>query len=112
MGDNDFLDVKCSRWDVQDYDIVVETWMKKSDLQTLMENITPGAVGQLYKILGRPRMYDSTWQAQNTLKILPTPSSNDMGASTLRQMRKSTIAYVRNVTYSPIVNSKENYFKV
>jgi len=109
MGTSDFLDVKCSRWDVQDYSVIIETWMKKSDVDTLMDNIIPGAVGELFKILGRRHMYDTTWSAENTIKFLPTPSSNDMGASTLRNMRKETIAFVKNVVLHPIPNSAEGW---
>ena len=86
----------CSRWDVQNYSLVVETWMNKSNLNTLRNNITPGAAGELYTILGRPRYYDSTWQAGNTLKFSPNQ------AYQLSNMRKDTLAFVKNITDTPI----------
>ena len=106
MGSNDYIDCKCSRWDVQNFSIIVETWLTKSQVQTLLDNITPGAVDELYKILGKPHHYDSTWQSENTLKFLPAPSSNDMGGSTLKKMRNTTIGYVKNVVLHPIPFSK------
>jgi len=102
LSGDDFIDCRCSRWDVQNYNVILETWLKKADLQTLQSNITPGAVGELYTILGRPRYYDSTWQGNNILRLLPTPSSNEMNNSTLRKMRRETLVYVKNTTTNPI----------
>ena len=86
----------CSRWDVQNYSLVVETWLNKSNLQTIRDNITPGAVGELYTILGRPRYYDSTWQGNNTITLYPNQSQK------LSNMRKKTTAYVKNISDTPI----------
>lgn len=99
---NDFIDCRCSRWDVSNYSVIVETWLKETDLQTLRANITPGAVGELYTILGRPKYYDATWAGNNTLRLLPTPSSNKMNNSTLRNMRDETLIYVKNTTTNPV----------
>ena len=98
MGDSDYLDCRCSRWDVSDYSIIIETWLKKDDIQTLLSNIVPGAVGELYKILGKPLYYDKTWTAGNTIKFLPTPSSNHMQDSNLKNMSDETVAYPKNIT--------------
>lgn len=112
MEENDFLDCRCSRWDVNNYTIIVETWLKKGDVQTLLSNITPGAVGELYKILGKPHYYDKTWSKSNTLKFLPTPSSSSMQTSKLRYMRNETIAYPKNITLHPIKNTASGWIEV
>jgi hypothetical protein len=102
MGSDDFIDCRCSRWDVQNYNVIVETWLKKSDLDTLLDNTRVGAVGELYRILGSPHFYDKSWTAANTIKLLPTPSSNYMGTSTLKKMRKETVIYPKNISLHPI----------
>lgn len=58
---SDVINCWCSRWDVDNYSIVAETWLKKNDLQTLRNNIRPGATKELYRILGRPRFTDTSW---------------------------------------------------
>ena len=89
----------CSRWDVNDYSITLETWLTKSQLQTLRNNITPGAAGELYSILGKPNYYDTTWQGENTLLI----SGNN--ESTLGNMRQQRIIYVKNISDTPIAGT-------
>ena len=90
---SDYIDCDCSRWDVQNYSIIIETWLKKSQLQTLRNNITPGATGELYTILGKPKYYDKTWQGENTIKISPID-----GSSTLDEMRSDKLIYVKNIS--------------
>jgi len=96
---NDYIDCYCSRWDTNNYEIVIETWIKKTDLQTLRDNITPNAVGELYNILGRPKYYDKTWSSENTLKLKPNSNSS---TSNLNNMRREKLIYVKNITDSPI----------
>lgn len=107
----EFIDCWCSRWDVQNYSVVIETWLKKDDLQTLKDNITPGAVGELYVILGRPRYYDATWQRQNTLRIRPNPFTGREYATrtwysgstgNLIYMRNEVVCYPKNITEHPL----------
>jgi len=95
---DDFICCECSRWDVQDYSMIIETWLTKSQLQTIMNNITPGATDELYKILGKPKYYDATWQGENTLKFSPQINYNKR----LANMRQERIGYVKNFTSTPI----------
>lgn len=83
---------RCSRWDVANYKFVVETWLTKSQLTDLEASMTPGAVGELYRILGKPMYYDGTWSKANTLTFSPTGNSN------LQYMARETTGYVKNVT--------------
>jgi len=98
LDGDDFIDCKCSRWDVENYSVTVSTWLDETQLNTLMSNVTPGATGELYKILGRPTYYDQTWTGENTLRLYPTPSSSAMNGSNLKNMRKNTLLYVKNIT--------------
>ena len=90
-----FVDCACNRWDTNNYSIVIETWLNKSQLNSLRIGLTPGAVGELYKILGRPTYYDQTWQSENTLRIVPVSSSVD-------GMRTEKTIYVKSLSDSPI----------
>jgi len=91
----------CSRWNVDNFDTIIETWLTKSQLKTLRDNITPGAAGELYQILGSPTFYDQTWEGKNTLRI----ASNDNSTSTLYKMRNDKIIYVKNISTSPIAGA-------
>lgn len=97
----DVVECWASRWDVQNYSVIIETWVKKSEMQSLRNNMTPGAVGELYTILGRPRYYDSTWQKNNTIKLKPHPSSQ------LSKMRNECLIFPKNVTEHIIDGDQE-----
>jgi hypothetical protein len=96
QGGTDFIECKCSRWDQQDKSITLETWLKKSDLNTLRTNITPGAAGELFELLGNPIYYDQTWQGENTLRIYPRPESR------IGKIRGQKYIIVKNITDTPI----------
>ena len=102
LASNDYIDCRCSRWDVQNYQVIIETWLKKADMANLIDNTTVGAVGELYTILGRPRYYDKTWSSKNTLRLLPVPSSTSMPRSNLHRMRKETLIFPKNISYGVI----------
>lgn len=96
--------IRCwnSRWDEGNWDMTVETFMDPCDRNYLMDNVTPGAVSELYNILGTPKYIDTTWRNRNTLIFEPI---SDYGLSSLRQRRKIG---VRNITDSFI--TPEVYF--
>lgn len=102
LGVEDFMCCRCSRWDVSDYSITIETTLNKSQLQILRNHITPGAAGELYKVLGEPTYYDQTWTGDNTIKISP----HNNGTSTLYKMRGDKLIYVKNITDSPAPGEK------
>jgi len=95
-GNSCSIDCWTTRWDVQNYSVIIETFMNKSDLQDLRDSMTPQATGELYTILGRPKYYDSTWSASNTLKITPTTSTQ------MSKMRNDLVGFVKNVNDSPM----------
>jgi len=112
--DDGYIDCWCSRWDVDNYSVTIETWLKETDFKNLMDNIKPGAVGELYTILGRPKYYDKTWSDSNSLKIIPNNAKRreklnqeriGNNRSSLTKMRKEIIMYPKNVTSSPVKGS-------
>ena len=110
---NDFIDCWCSRWDVDNYSVIVETWLKEDDLSILLDNITPGATDELYSILGRPYYYDKTWASENTIKLKPNIYTRKVADSwignnnsSLKNMRDECMIFVKNITTHPIVGSK------
>jgi len=98
ITDYNWIDCWCSRWDYDNYSIKVETWLKKDALKDLRDNIVPGAVDELYNVLGKPFYYDKTWTASNTVRLRPNPSSN----SSLKEMRNEKLIFVKNITSTPI----------
>jgi hypothetical protein len=83
--------------------MTIETWLKKSNVQLLWNNITPGACKEMYSILGLPKFYDQTFTRNNTLRLIPNPSSN---SSNLAFMRGERIGYIKNITTSPLEGDK------
>lgn len=95
---DDYTNSWCSRWDTQDYSVIVETWLTESDLQSIKDHTRVGAVTELYKLIERPVYFDSTFSAKNTIRIVPNISST----STLKHMRRETVIFPKNITTSPI----------
>jgi len=92
-------DVECraSRWDVSDYSVVFETWLKKSSLKVLKDSIKPGAVQELYKIFDRPFYYDQSWEGLNTITLTPNPYRRS-----LPYMRSPKTMFVKSISDSPL----------
>ncbi|MBE3094409.1 MAG: hypothetical protein IMZ52_05210 [Actinobacteria bacterium] len=97
---NSYVEGRCSRFDVQDYSIIVETWLKKSDFNNLNNNIRPNAVKELYKILGRPKFIDTSWQGKNTIRLSPVVGTQ------LHNMRNQVTGYVKNINSVPLESDK------
>ena len=98
---NSYVEGRTSRFDQQDYSIILEAWLKKADLKLIRNHVMPGAVGELYNILGVPRFYDKTWTGDNTLRIRPNYSSNNSNSNML-YMRPERLIYVKNISDSPV----------
>lgn len=89
---------RCSRWDISNYSFTIETWLTKTQLQTLREHIRPGATGEFYSILSNQVYYDQSWSADNTLMFSPNPNHQ----SNLKNMKQDSLGYVKNITTHPI----------
>jgi len=89
-------DIRCwnTRWDEGNWDVTIETFMDPCDRNYLMAHVTPGAVRELYNILGTPRFIDTTYSSSNSLIYEPI---SGYGLSGLREKR--TIA-VKNISDS------------
>ncbi|RLA81652.1 MAG: hypothetical protein DRG33_00085 [Deltaproteobacteria bacterium] len=68
--------VKCSRWDEDNWNVMIEFIAGKSERDAILSNITPGAVAELYNILGEPKFIDTTYCSGNTLWIEPVAGWN------------------------------------
>ena len=106
-----FIDCWCTRWDQTDWTLVIETFLEKDDIQLLLDNSLPGAVGELWYILGSKVHYDKSWEGRNTIKFVPTSSNRyrsitqsfeGYNKSNLVNMRDDTIVYVKNIITNPI----------
>jgi len=100
---NAYLCLWCKRWDVSNYELVIETFMTKSDLKTLRSNITPGAVSEFYKILDRPIYHDTTYTASNTIKLEPNEEISDD--------RRPVVAFVKDIS-DDIIEGPSGYLSV
>jgi hypothetical protein len=120
LSEPNFINCWCTRWDTNDYSITYSTFVNKEDLKTILNNTVPGAVGELYKVLGEPTYYDQTWQGNNTIRIVPNKYdeydettgnySGDNGTQ-LHTMRSEKIIYVKNITTRPL-KSKTGLYEV
>jgi len=77
-------DIRCwnTRWDCGNYDHTIETFMSPCDRNFLFRNVVPGAVAELFKVLGQPYYIDTTYSSSNSLKI---ECLSGYGLSSLRE---------------------------
>ena len=97
-----YVDCWASRWDESNYDVIIEAWMGSGARNALFHNLKPGAVRELYKVLGKPTFIDSTYSSGNTLILQPLAS---YGLSSLREKR--TVA-VKNISDTFVTRDKFN----
>ena len=74
----DSIDCWASRFDIDNYNITIETILSPGDRNDLFKNITPGAVRELYNILGTPYFIDSTYSSGNTINVDPIGNLADI----------------------------------
>lgn len=92
-----YISCDCSRWQEDNWSIILETVLPSGDRNTIFSNVTPNAYRELYSILGQPHFIDSTYTSSNTLIFEP---QSGYGLSSLREKR---IVAVRNVSDSFLV---------
>ena len=81
---NNYIDCWCTRFDEDNWGGTIETFMGSGSRNFLFNNVTPGAVRELYNILGTPKFIDTTYESGNTLIISPI---SGYGLSSLREER-------------------------
>jgi hypothetical protein len=94
-----YIDCWCSRWDESNYDVIFETFLESGNRNTLFNNVVPGAVRELYNILGTPYFIDTTYASGNTIIISPR---DGYGVSGVREER---IVAVKNIS-DHFINTK------
>lgn len=82
---NTQFSVGCSRWDVDNTEHILEFWTDAAGRNKLYRSIKPGAVEELYDILGEKTYVDTTYSSSNTILIKPNP--NAVTSSTISSMR-------------------------
>lgn len=87
-------DIRCwdTRWDEENYNVIIETFIDACDRNYLANRITPAAVTELYNILGVPHFIDLTYSSSNSLIAEPI---SGFGISGLRERR---VIAVKNYT--------------
>ena len=98
-----YFDCWCTRWSEGNFDLVVETFLGSSNRNTLFSHVTPGAVSEMYNILGTPHYVDTTFSSGNTIILEP---QDDYGLSGLREKRTVAIKSISDRFISP------NYFSI
>ena len=98
---DDYIECACSRWDIANHDVIIETWLTKTQLSTLRSNTIPGAIGELHIATIGISYYDSTWEDKNTIKLTPIGEN-------LNNMRNETTIYVKNITTSCVEGNQGN----
>lgn len=86
--------IRCwnSRWDEDNWGVILETFMDACDRNYIFRNVTPGALRELYNILGTPRYIDTTYKSGNTLIFEPL---GGYGISSVAQRR---VVGVKNIS--------------
>ena len=79
-----YIDCWCSRWDEGNWNVTIETFMRSGARNELFTYVVPGAVRELYNILGTPKFIDGTYESGNTLICSPI---HGYGLSSLREER-------------------------
>lgn len=74
----DSINCWASRFDIDNYNITVETQLTPGQRNDLFNHVTPGAVRELYNILGTPYFIDSTYSSGNTLIFSPSGNLSDI----------------------------------
>lgn len=99
-SDQDYICCHCSGWNTDGYKVIFNTVITSDEMATLRSHIVPGAVTELYNILGTPTYWDTTWSDSNTIRVVP----NDNSRSTLYNMREPKTIYVTELMTHPIPN--------
>jgi len=85
---NTYVDVPIKRWDESNWDVVIEMFLGSSNRNSIFANVTPGAVRELYNILGTPKFIDTTYNSGNTIILEPL---HGYGLSSLREKRTCAV---------------------
>ena len=88
------IDCWCTRWDTSNYDVTFETFLSKSNLNTLRTHLVPGAAAEMYKVIDKPYYWDLSFKGDNTLRIVPLSGE-------MPNMRSQKYIIVKNLSDTP-----------
>lgn len=100
-GTGCYFACKCSSWNMEKDLTTIECYMDKSERNLLFQSIKPGAVEELYEILGETHYVDSTYSNANTIYLYPIFS--------LSSLRCATKLYVKDYM-EEIFEGTDEYF--
>ena len=95
----------CSNWKESNYDVTIETFLDASDRGYLFDNLIPGAIKQVYTILGQPHFADLSYSSGNSIIASPIIGSN------LADMYSEKVIICKHLTDVPI-NTKLFHIKL
>jgi len=94
---NNYIDCWCTRWDEDNWGVTFETFMDSSNRNLLFRNVVPGAVRELYNILGTPKFIDTTYDSGNSIIIEP---SSNTGLANIRDKRTLAVKSISDTFIS------------
>ena len=105
--DRKSIEFICTGWKEKDFKIAIEGVVSREQLDALNDSIVPGAVGEMYKLFGRPRYFDKTWDGENTVEVIPIRMIN----SGLWKAKYSFVGYPETLSFSP-VEANDNFYDI
>jgi len=98
---NHYIECWCKRWDENDYDIIIETFLSSGARDALFSNVVPGSLREYSNSLGWVINLDGTFsRSSNTLIFEP---QHGYGISSLRSRK---IGIVKNISDTFINSNK------
>ena len=96
-----YIDCWCKRFDVSNYDVIIETFLSPEARNKLFQSVTPGALRELYNILGKPKYIDTTYSSGNTLRLEPIGN--------LTNLENEMIIAVKSISDSSIPGASKKF---
>jgi hypothetical protein len=78
-GTPEYIDIPISRWDEDNWGVVIETFCNASNRNIIFNHLVPGAVTEMYNILDTPTFFDLTYNSGNTLIFHPLDGTGISG---------------------------------
>ena len=92
-GDEEHLNCWCSCWNRNNYELTIETTLNNTERDLLFDNVYPGAVTELFDVLGEKYFVDTTWQDKNSLILQQVSTFH------LKEMHRKTKVAVKSISY-------------
>ena len=93
-----FINAPISRWDEDNWDVIIETFLTSSNRDTLFAHVQPGIYSEKTNQLGWTIITDTTYNSGNTLIIEP---QHPFGVSSLRESRTIVVTNISDGFITP-----------